>query len=197
MKHIVASLFALFILAPTAHAERCKPAGMEYMHAFEQRPNWVIWWWCDNTHWQWAPIIPEDTSTEKIVAFNAFAFGLNPGWFNEPSDRPADDPLMVSLRDAAHAFAASDAHRPPAPPVAAWAVAKNASYKDRPTYPVVNGVRSTKSDGRVDVGTACDCSTPIVEGKTTYCQRVAAPAAGLISPPPASKSVAVCVQQGG
>ena len=59
------------------------------------------------------------------------------------------------------------------PAAQVWSVAKNASYKDRPTYPVTNGVRGTKSDGRVNVGTACDCSKPIVEGKTTYCPRAA------------------------
>ena len=191
MKYIIALLLSV-AFGSVAHAESCRPAGMEYMHAFESRPNWVVWWWCDSTHFQWAPIIPADTTTEKIVAYHAFALGLNPGWFSAPSEYPADDPLMVNMQAAVAAFAAADTHRPPAPPAAAWFVAKNGTYSDRPTYPAINGVRSTKSDGRVGVGAPCDCKTPIVEGKTTYCPRAVG---GAAPPASASTSVAVCVKQ--
>jgi hypothetical protein len=87
--------------------------------------------------------------------------------------------------------------QPAPPPTVRYVVAKNSSYPDRPTYPVEKGVRGTKSDGRVNVGTACDCSKPIVEGRTTYCPRASTSASGMGSGTARiSTSVAVCTQAG-
>ncbi len=44
-----------------------------------------------------------------------------------------------------------------------WIVAKNGVLTTRPTYPVVSGRRSTRSNGNVPVGADCDMTGAIVE----------------------------------
>jgi hypothetical protein len=59
----LAILFLTFAMLPAAHARtQCKPAGMEYIHAFEQRPNWGVYWWCDYKTYDYTVIIPEDST---------------------------------------------------------------------------------------------------------------------------------------
>lgn len=73
----------------------------------------------------------------------------------------------------------------PPPPAEVWLVARNSTYTTRPTYPVADGIRSTTSNGRVDVGAACDCAAvKIVSGTTTYC--------GVLG---RADTVAVCTRQ--
>ena len=55
------------------------------------------------------------------------------------------------------------------PPPAAWIVARYSTQTSRPAYPVTNGVRGTMSTMRASVGATCDCTSPLVEGVTTYC----------------------------
>lgn len=187
MKYIAAMLLAITLI-PAAHARpQCKPAGMEYIHAFEQRPNWGVWWWCDHKSYDYAVIIPEDNTQQSIEQFWGWILGVNQSWIGAPT-RDKDDPLMKSLSAAAFAFASADANRPPATPPEMWVVAPNTKYPDRPTYPMSSdGVRGTKSDGRAKVGAICDCRAPHVEGKTTYC-----PLSAISVRVP--MSVAVCTQ---
>ena len=69
----------------------------------------------------------------------------------------------VPVNDAARAEVAQ---RHPAPK---WIVAKNATYTTRPAYPIADGIRSSVSTARADVGAACDCSLRSVEGSSVYC----------------------------
>jgi hypothetical protein len=192
MKYIIALLLAL-VVAPVANARaQCKPAGMEYLHGFEQRPNWGVYWWCDYKTYDYTVFIAGDTTQQSIEQFWGWVMGINPSWADVPA-RDKDDPLMKSLSDAAFAFASADANRPPAPPPEVWIVAKNGKYPDRPTYPMsTTGVRGTKSDGRATVGSPCDCRAPHVEGKTTYCPLAGGVAIVITRP----MSVAVCTQAG-
>lgn len=50
-----------------------------------------------------------------------------------------------------------------------WQVAKNATYIDRPAYPLVDGARTKTSNGRAAVAAACDCNARAVEGTSVYC----------------------------
>lgn len=67
-----------------------------------------------------------------------------------------------------------------------WAVAANGLVTTRPTYPYVAGVRGTASNGRVNVGAACDCAMRSVEGSAVYCGVRPSSAVALAA------SVAVC-----
>lgn len=49
-----------------------------------------------------------------------------------------------------------------------WVVAKNGVLTTRPTYPVVSGRRSTRSNGSVPVGANCEAAGAIVEGPLTF-----------------------------
>ena len=171
MKRLIALLFLAFAMLPAAHARtQCKPAGMEYIHAFEQRPNWGVYWWCDYKTYDYTVIIPEDITQQSVEQFWGWVTGVNPTWTDGSQKREKDDPLMKALSDAAFAFASADRNRPPAPPAEIWVVAPNGKYPDRPTYPMgFDDVRGTKSDGRAKIGATCDCRSPHVEGKTTYC----------------------------
>lgn len=74
----------------------------------------------------------------------------------------------------------------PRPPAATgWVTARNASYPTRPTYAVINGKRSTVSNGRIPINVPCEMTGAIVEGPTTYGYPDGAP----------PKSVAVCVRR--
>lgn len=184
---ILALVFALLFAPIAAHArEQCKPAGPQYIHAVEQRPNWVVYWWCDYKTIDWSFITPGHETGERLEAATQWRWGMRPGYLDEA---PWVDPLVIEQMVAgAMAIARADTNRPPAPPAAQWWVQSNGTYPTRPSYPVTDGKRGTTSDGRATVGAACDCAAPIVEGKVTYCRF----AAGATAPP--STSVAVCSQ---
>lgn len=212
MKLVFALIFALALL-PAHAAETCDPPAAKYIHAGQMQPgnNWVVWWWCTNSRVGWMAIIPDDYTSARVEASAAYALGVNPGYRSGNFWRPADDPLIVSMRAAVQALATADTDRPPAE---VWLVGATGKSTTRPTYPVANGVRSKTSDGRAPIGTPCDCSKPTVEGKTTYCplatpwqpgpvpdpaapptatapNRPTAPPTVLPAPPP---SVTVCVK---
>lgn len=210
MKRIIVALLFAIAMLPAAHArEICKPAGPQYIRAVQHGPgnNWFVWWWCDHLSYDWTTLIPSDYTSERLEASFAYLNGLNPGYMDGPPWRPADDPMIVEMAAAAFTFAGADTNRPPAPPPELWLVGATGKSTTRPTYPVVGGVRGKTSDGRATIGTPCDCSKPIVEGKTTYCPLdapwqpgpvpgpaaapPAAPPTVLPAPPP---SVTVCVK---
>lgn len=182
------ALWCMLLLAPFAQArEQCKPYGPQYIHAVEQRPNWAVYWWCDYKTIDWFFYLPGQETTERLVAGVQWYWGLRPGYLDEP---PWGDPAVLEqMRQGVMAIAGADANRPPKPPTAQWWVQSNGSTPTRPSYPVIDGKRGTTSDGRAPVGAACDCSSAIVEGKTTYCRFAAA---GATAAP--STSVAVCSQ---
>lgn len=75
---------------------------------------------------------------------------------------------LADLRDVWSPLLLPLAESRPSP--SRWAVARNASYPTRPSYPVIDGARAAVSTGRADVGASCDCrSAAFVEGQSTYC----------------------------
>jgi len=184
----VAVLLALLLAPISAQArEQCKPAGPQYIHAIEHRPHWIVYWWCDYQTVDWWFIAPNAYTFERLVAIAQWSWGMRPGFLDEP---PWLDPVtMEQMRAGAMAIINADTNRPPAPPAAQWRVQNNGTYTTRPSYPVIDGKRGPASDGRATVGSACDCSGAIVEGKVTYCLFAIASATASMS-----KSVAVCSQ---
>lgn len=180
MKHLItALLFAIAMLPAAQAAPYCKVAGPQYVHTIQVDANWITYAWCTATDYQWTTTIPAQNTTARINDGVAYLFGVNPGFVNAPPYLPAGDPVMVKLIAAVESATAADAVRPPATPPAppapppkkagSWYVLKNGAYSDRPTYPATDGVRITKSNGRIAVDAPCDCVQPIIEGKTTYC----------------------------
>ena len=185
---ILALVFAL-LLAPIAALarEQCKPAGPQYIHAVEQRPNWVVYWWCDYRTIDWVFITPGHETAERLEAATQWRWGMRPGYLDEA---PWVDPLVIEqMRAGAMAIARADTNRPPKPPEQKWWVQSNGSTPTRPSYPVIDGKRGTTSDGRATVGVSCDCATPIIEGKVAYCRFATGGATASMS-----TSVAVCSQ---
>jgi len=185
---ILALVFAL-LLAPIAALarEQCKPAGPQYIHAIEQRPNWVVYWWCDYKTVDWSFITPGAETAERLEAATQWRWGMRPGYLEEA---PWVDPAVVkAMADGAMAIARADPNRPPKPATVPWWVQSNGAYPTRPSYPVTDGKRGTTSDGRATVGASCDCTAPIVEGKVTYCRFATGSAISAMS-----TSVAVCSQ---
>lgn len=70
-----------------------------------------------------------------------------------------------------------------------YTVASLTGSTSRPTYPVVDGARSTRSNGRVAIGTTCDCSLQI----GNYCSVASQPDAVKSTPLP-DNTVAICAQ---
>lgn len=66
-----------------------------------------------------------------------------------------------------------------------WVVAKNGVLTTRPTYPVISGRRSTRSNGNVPVGAPCEMTGAIVEPPLTFGYPNGAPA----------NSVTLCVRR--
>lgn len=51
-----------------------------------------------------------------------------------------------------------------------WRVARNGVLPTRPAYPLTaTGTRSPTAAGRATVGDVCNCTSPVVEGRSTYC----------------------------
>lgn len=65
-----------------------------------------------------------------------------------------------------------------------WIVAKNGALSTRPTFPVVNGRRSARSNGSVPIGVPCEMTGAISEPPLTFGYPDGAPA----------NSVALCVR---
>jgi len=185
---ILALVFALLLAPIAAHArEQCKPYGPQYIHAVEQRPNWMVYWWCDYKTIDWFFYLPGQETGERLEAGVQWYWGLRPGYLNEP---PWGDPAVLEqMRQGVMAIASADTNRPPKPAVTPWWVQSNGSTPTRPSYPVTDGKRGTTSDGRATVGASCDCTAPIVEGKVTYCRFATGSAISAMS-----TSVAVCSQ---
>lgn len=176
---LAACILAAFVAMPANAADAsatCKVTDARYIHAGQVGPDWWAYWWCDDGSFEWTTYIGAALNDDRIKAGVGYYKGLNDG---SAGALPGDDPRVRPLWEAAKSAMDADTDRPK--PLA-WAVAPNGKYPDRPTYPVADGKRGTKSDGRAKVGAACDCTAPIVEGKTTYC------------PVPPSASVAVCVR---
>lgn len=77
-------------------------------------------------------------------------------WFGDPEKRGEvfDRQVTRELGPVEQAALASlFVDRPPS----LYAV-KYSSFGTRPTYPVINGARGSKSNGRIAVGEPCDCS---------------------------------------
>lgn len=186
MKRIIAAiLFAFAVLAPSlAHAALCKPPDAKYIHAGKVGEHWWVYWWCPDATWQWSTQSPPQYTAAGVEAGTAFWLGLDVP--PVPMSPPAD--VIAQLRAGVAAAVAADTNRPPK---ALWVVGKT-GYDTRPTYPATDGVRSTKSDGRATVGATCDCSSPIIEGKTTYCPLMATGIVGAIIAAPKTVSVTVC-----
>lgn len=168
----------------------CKVTDARYIHVGSVGADWWAYWWCDDGQYQWSIVQPDVHDSEsQIKAWFAYLVGLNPTQTGQRPWPPADEPRFVALHTAMMNALVADTDRPKPP---AWSVAPNGKYPDRPTYPVADGKRGTKSDGRAKVGAACDCATPIVEGRTTYCRMADGGIAALSSAP--TGSVAVCVR---
>lgn len=168
----IAHLLAAIILAACALSARaapdstCKVPDPSYIHAGQLGENWYIYWWCDDGGYQWTTVLPGQMTGDRVVASMAYWLIGGPvvSWL------PDDDPVMVGLRAAVIAAVGWDTHRPP-PPQPTWWVQRNGTQTTRPTYPIgASGKRSSTSDGRATIGAPCDCRSPIVEGKTTYCK---------------------------
>lgn len=122
--------------------------------------------------------VAPDKGTAATAAWIAnFAFDCTDAVRAENSDRGHLCVERRQIYDANKAVwnvglpAAASAPPPPRP---AWVVAKNGISGGRPAFPVVNGKRSYSSDGTIPVGSACDCTTKLVEGSLTFCQVAAA-----------------------
>lgn len=189
-KMIVAAWLALAALTAQAADGYCKVTDPKYIHAGQVGSSWWAYWWCEDGTSQWIALGVQTTQPE-VEAWVAWMLGINPQRVGFPPWPPEGDVRIEAMKSAMRAAAAADKDRPP--PIV-WSVAKNGTYADRPTYPVLDGVRQTKSDGRAKVGATCDCAAPIVEGKTTYCPLAAA---APVPPPEAAGTWVKIASEGG
>lgn len=99
----------------------------------------------------------------------AFTYSCTPEIRTENSDRGRMCVERKSVLDANYASWTAGLVQPVPPPVVTYIVAKNTTYPDRPSFAVVNGVRSFSSKTRVLVGTPCG-EVYLMEGTTRYGQ---------------------------
>lgn len=143
----------------------------------------VAWWYCsDGFTWrrQWAAATTAKLfdgtvldgvqlalrSSDPLTALNEFT--------KANADLAISSPTLTALW-CPH-WPAIVANTPP--PVR-YVVKPNGTYLTRPTYPFVDGVRGTTSNGKVSIltdlkPTPCDCTSRSVEGSSTYCGVAAA-----------------------
>ena len=158
----------------------------------------VGWRWCRATtgrHWpQWAVVPWSDFMAQPALALELTAAGLS---LSDDAMKTITGKYAAMIKPLAHPDNAAiwcplwtkiAATRPadiPPPSAYTWIVAKNSTSALRPTYLVVNGRRSTASNGSVPVGADCDVTRTVVEGALTF------------GYPPAAKpdSVALCVRR--
>lgn len=107
--------------------------------------------------------------TARAMTYQNPTEAMNALWelFDTPAHILVGDPNWEPLRQEARAFAALL----PVPGAPAFTVARNGTYADRPTYPVVDGLRGRTSNGRATVGAACTCTAgnEFLEGTVRYC----------------------------
>lgn len=98
------------------------------------------------------------------------------------ADKPAAIRAMQQRHATAHVWDMCDVWGParerwntafaalPRVPAPSWFVAPFSVQTTRPAFLVVDGKRTNTSAGRANVGAACDCAAPIVEGSITFCR---------------------------
>ena len=133
------------------------------------------WWYCDATRsmYIWRAM-PRDqlTANSWDMIRNYYVTGAF-GNVNVPTQLSGDHPTLLAAKNKV--VAEVDADRKANGWVSGYQVMKLSTSATRPSYAVVNGVRSKSSKTTVAVGTACDCTTKIVEGVSTYCAVSAVP----------------------
>ncbi len=90
-----------------------------------------------------------------------------------PIDDPTLTPVWCPFADEMYAGAPKPVSAPASAPAPAptWVVAKNGTSLTRPSFAVVNGVRSFSSKTTIAVGAPCDLvAIKLVEGRNTYGQ---------------------------
>lgn len=180
MKKMIA--FAILLIAAFAvQAEDCKPPAAKYVHTGNVGANLFIYWWCSDTQFAWAYLIPADATAALLKTNATFWLGFDHGPANPP--RAVDDPLVLELWAAAWHAMQADTDRPPRVAAPVETVAKNGSYTSRPAYPVVNGEVGTKEEARAVIGLPCDCNArKLMKGSSMYCA----------APPPNASLVTLC-----
>lgn len=172
---LAAALLALAVLP--AHAqlrdkdgEPCTVPGIDYIRATELNTvgQWVYFYCVTRFEVLYSyRLLPAYAISQPWVFWAAaHELGLAP-------DVALQVPYVAEGEVATDALKADmlraivlDAHRPPAP---RWVVGASAVSTTRPTYPYVDGVRGTVSNGRIAAGTQCDCATRSVAGSAVYC----------------------------
>jgi hypothetical protein len=178
----VAAFLALLLLAPVSFAASCWPAqigGTGTPAAVRVNSSaWALAWGCSDQFTQtlyvrgapWSAALPDwirrlaDTVAQGHAAMLAADQAYFPPW---PIDAEGYRIVPAEVYPLAlDAWTAATALLPPFP---SWVVATNRTYPDRPAYPFVDGVRSSTSNGRAAVGSACNCSARSVESRSVYC----------------------------
>lgn len=136
----------------------------------------VAWWYCE-AGGKWSPNWAAAT-TAQIVSFDLLADVYTVATSSNPIaalnfiakknlNLPLSDP---SLTPVWCPFQAEMINKTPPPtPAARFVVALNGLAPTRPTFNVVNGVRSYASKSAIAVGSTCDCTMKVVEGSNTFC----------------------------
>ena len=135
-------------------------------------------WWCPDGWGDWRMFrLAQRSGT--VIAHPVPAFltldveQVGAAYWKANVKQTCDGTTDVKLIDLCAAAMRRGLQTLPPPP---YVVRTNGSYATRPTYPVVNGVRSTVSNGTVQIrdadgrGVACNPAQAIREGSSTYMQ---------------------------
>jgi hypothetical protein len=129
--------------------------------------GFAVRWYCKGKY-GWAVEGFSGRASELVEGWEDFQVAalfsrakFNELWTEYLTDASQSDPALRLLARAI------DLERMPADPV--YVVAPNSTSPTRPTYPVVDGIRKTTSNGRANVGAKCDCKRLAIDAAKPYC----------------------------
>lgn len=155
-------------VAPVSAQPPCYPSsvggtGSPYVVGITVDGGYIGWWCPIDGGWEPFVLVSLPGYVIKHPPFNPDVLKLAKAYWDENVRDLEMTPELVVLSQLA-----SNALVGVKPAAVTWVVAKNGDKTTRPSFAVVNGVRSFSSKTTVAVGAPCDMSTKLVEGAVTF-----------------------------